>query len=318
MRSPLTVFRDRVATPIMEEMMQRVPRFKRVTDAHACCADCGISAAEAPMMESGTYGYLCSACALLSVKFDLDGVTRIDKKTGEVKPVDIQLTGTKGSGSGLLIQGEGERITWYLPPRPMIFEQFIPKDIQIIRSPGQTRSIFQDFLRATLPMMIEGKNNDIDEPFCWAWMYMNNCHNSRFALRKWSLDDRVWLAFFQDKTETVTHRLNGNEWDIVNEIIHEEAQATPRFTKKTISDYVRLQEKMAGIVMQDATLTQAQQNKKQKALETARESLGKMQDDFPWLLDILPLHVDTVLSLIVPPEPKKAADTEAEVADQAA
>lgn len=303
MRNPLSVFRDRVATPVMEEMVKRVPRFVKAERSNACCADCGVSAKEAFLLESKEYGYLCSACALLSAKFDLAGKFRVSKSGAQV-PVDIQLPGTKGAGTGVLIQGDPgeERITLYLPPRPMVFEQFIPDDVTILRSPGQ-KSIFQDFYGMTLPLMLEAKRRNPGEPFCWAWLSMNDCHKAHRALAKWSLDENIWLAFFQEKTVTLTYRLSSLEWESVYRVVAEERREKPAFTKRTVIDYVRtFRGAPEGGDVGDEPVLQEKEAKKREAEQ--RKSMEKQLDlasKFPWLQDLQPLHFDTILRLISQP-----------------
>lgn len=288
MRNPLSVFRDRVATPVMDSLTGLNPRFTRVTNPRACCTDCGISASRSLMIVS-PYGYMCSACALLSIKVD-----RVGGK-------DIQLPGTKGAGTGLLIQGYPgeERITWYVPPDDFVFEQFVPDEVRIIRTPGVKCSVKADFVRQTLPMVIEAKHQDSGEPFCWSWLSMNNCHKAQLALRKWSLDDDVWLAFFQDGSQTETVRLNADEWRIVLDITEEQDNPEPAFTAKTISDYHYLLTDTTFIADNGSgPMTDADQKKRKKRLEQQGAKRMDLEKRFPWLMNIAPAHMDTLLSQV--------------------
>lgn len=320
MRNPLSVFRDRVSTPIMEEMVKRVPRFVKSEHPNACCADCGVSAREAFLLESKSYGHLCSACMLLSAKFDLAEKFRVNK-SGDQVPVDIQLPGTKGAGTGVLIQGNPgqERIALYLPPRPMVFEQFIPKDVTVLRSPGQ-KSIFQDFYGMTLPLMMEAKKRDPGEPFCWAWLSMNDCHKAHRALAKWSLDEQNWLAFFQEKTVTLIYRLSDKEWENVYRVVNEERREDPAFTKKTVIDYVRAF-RFAPRTREDSEvpLTEKEIRKQEADQKKAFEKRRDLENRFPWLLDSKPMHFDTFLRLMMQPVTQnlpglEAVDRESEAA----
>lgn len=289
MRNPLSVFRDRVATPIMEGLIGLNPRFVRVTNPHACCTDCGVSASRSLMIVT-SYGYMCSACALLSVKVD-----RTDSR-------DIQLPGTKGAGTGLLIQGDKgeERITWYVPPHGFVFERFVPSDVQIIRTPGVKQSIKEDFIRQTLPMVVEAKGRDPGEPFCWAWLSMNNCHKAQLALRKWSLDDDVWLAFFQDGKQTEVVRLNAEEWRVVFDVMLEQEKPEPAFTASTIVDYHRLSahDEPSAFAGGAGPMTDAEHKKWKRRLEQKAAKRLDMEDQFPWLKDIAPAHMDALLSQV--------------------